>query len=61
MSRSTYIRIESGTHVTDTTQLARLCSVFDLHLTDFFQRVEDRMAAGCDTPPLPPEGAKPVV
>lgn len=38
--RSTYIRLEKGTRVADTTQLAHLCAVYKLTLSQFFQRVE---------------------
>lgn len=45
MTRSTYLRVESGERVADTTQLARLCGVFNLPLSVFFRRVEERVAA----------------
>lgn len=43
LSRSTYIRIESGAHVADTTQLARLCGTFGISMAEFFRRVENRL------------------
>ena len=43
LPRSTYIRIEKGTRVADTTQLARILSVFDLRMSEFFRRVEGRV------------------
>lgn len=43
LSRSTYVRIESGTHVIDTTELAKICSALDLGLGEFFHRVERRV------------------
>jgi len=46
IKRSTYLRIESGSHVADTTQIARICGVFGISLSDFFHRVEARMVAG---------------
>lgn len=45
LSRSTYLRIESGAHIADTTQLARICGVYGLALSAFFERVEDRVAS----------------
>lgn len=46
ISRSTYLRIESGTHVADTTQLARICGALGLTLSEFFHRVEARLING---------------
>ena len=46
ISRSTYLRIEKGTHVADTTQLARICGVLGIGLSEFFHRVEARMING---------------
>lgn len=46
LSRSTYVRIEAGTHVTDATELAKICSVLNLGLGEFFHRVERRIANG---------------
>lgn len=43
LARSTYLRIEAGTHVADTTQLARICGVYGLPLSEFFARVEARL------------------
>lgn len=41
--RSTYIRMEKGARVADTTQIARVCGALGLRLSEFFQRVEQRM------------------
>jgi len=38
--RSTYIRLERGQRVADSTQLARLCAVWELRVSEFFARVE---------------------
>lgn len=43
ISRSTYIRIEAGTHVADTTEVARICAALGLGFADFFHRVELRL------------------
>lgn len=42
LSRSTYIRIEKGTHVADVTELSKLCGVLGIPLSQFFARVEQR-------------------
>jgi DNA-binding XRE family transcriptional regulator len=39
--RQTYLRIESGARVTDTTQLARICSALGIPLSTLFARVEE--------------------
>ena len=44
--RITYIRIEKGQRVPDVTQLARLCGVFRLPMSEFVARVEARVQAG---------------
>ena len=44
--RSTYWKIEKGTHVADTTQLTRICTVLGINLSEFFHRVEARMSNG---------------
>lgn len=44
--RSTYIRIEQGKRVVDVTQLARLCGVYRLPLSEFMQRVQARVRDG---------------
>jgi len=41
--RSTYLRIERGTHVADTTELAKIADVLDVCMSEFFRRVENRM------------------
>ena len=41
--RSTYLRIESGTHIADTTELAKITEALDLSMSEFFRRVENRM------------------
>lgn len=43
LPRSTYIRVEKGTRVADTTQLARICNVLGLRMSEFFARVEGRL------------------
>lgn len=48
LSRSTYWRIEAGTHVTDTTELAKICSALNLGMGEFFHRVERRMVTPDD-------------
>lgn len=44
--RSTYIRLESGARVADTTQVARICGALRLPVSVFFQRVEGRVPPG---------------
>lgn len=44
--RSTYLRLESGARVSDTTQLARICGALGLSLSEFFRRVEGRIPPG---------------
>lgn len=46
LPRSTYLRIEKGTRVADTTQLARILGVLGLRMSVFFARVEDRLHSG---------------
>ena len=46
LPKSTYIRLEQGTRVADMTQIARLCTVWGIPTSQFFHRVEDRMAQG---------------
>ena len=43
IARSTYLRIEAGTHVADTTELVKITRALGLSLSEFFQRVENRM------------------
>lgn len=42
LSRSTYMRIESGEHIADTTELSRICGAIGIPLSEFFRRVEER-------------------
>jgi DNA-binding XRE family transcriptional regulator len=42
LSRSTYLRIESGEHVLDTAELAQICGALNLSMSEFFHRVEQR-------------------
>lgn len=42
LSRSTYMRIESGEHIADTSELARICGAIGIPLSEFFRRVEER-------------------
>ena len=44
--RSTYLRIETGKHVADTTELGKITRALGLTLTEFFRRVENRMRSG---------------
>lgn len=41
--RSTYVKIESGVHVADTTEIAHICGAFGLGLGEFFHLVEDEV------------------
>jgi len=41
--RSTYLRIERGSHVADTTELNKLTDALDISMSEFFRRVENRM------------------
>lgn len=41
--RSTYLRIEKGTHVADTTELKKITGALGISMSEFFQRVEVRM------------------
>lgn len=40
--RTTYLRLESGERVADTTQLYRITEALGLSLSEFFRRVEER-------------------
>jgi DNA-binding XRE family transcriptional regulator len=42
LSRSTYMRIESGEHIADASELARICGAVGIPLSEFFRRVEER-------------------
>ena len=42
LSRSTYMRIESGEHIADTSELARICAAVGIPLSQFFRQVEER-------------------
>lgn len=42
VKRSTYMRIESGVHVADASELARICGAVGISLSEFFYRVEQR-------------------
>lgn len=42
VARSTYLRLEKGSRVADSTQLARLCGVYGIPISEFFRRVEQR-------------------
>lgn len=56
--RSTYIRLEHGDkpspagRIADATQIARLCQAWGILPSEFFRRVEERLAAN---PPDPPD------
>lgn len=43
LSRSTYMRIESGEHIADASELARICAALGIRLSEFFRRVEERI------------------
>ena len=40
--RSTYLRIEAGSHVADTTEVARITRALGITMSEFFRRVENR-------------------
>lgn len=42
VGRITILRIEAGTRVANTTQLARLCGAFEMPMSEFFRRVEQQ-------------------
>lgn len=44
MNRKTVMRLESGERTPDVRQLAALCSVYGLSVTEFMVRVEQRIA-----------------
>lgn len=46
LSRSTYIRLEKGEHVSDVSQLARICGALRMPLSEFLMRVERRDPEG---------------
>jgi DNA-binding XRE family transcriptional regulator len=46
LSRSTYVRIEDGVHVADTSELARICGAYGMSVLEFIHRVEERIALG---------------
>lgn len=46
LSRSTYMRIESGEHIADASELARICGAIGIPLSEFFRRVEERYPEG---------------
>lgn len=43
IARSTLVRIEKGTRVADATQLHRIMTALGVSMTEFFQRVEERL------------------
>ena len=43
IARSTYIRIEAGSHIADTTELAKIVLALGVPMSELFRRVEDRM------------------
>jgi DNA-binding XRE family transcriptional regulator len=45
MPRITYVRLEKGSRVADVSQLEKLCRAFDLPMSEFFRRVEERVDA----------------
>lgn len=42
LSRSTYMRIESGEHIADMSELARICGAVGIPLSQFVRQVEER-------------------
>jgi len=44
LSRSTFMRLESGEHVADVSELARVCGAIGVPASEFFRRIEGRMA-----------------
>ena len=42
VGRATILRIEAGTRVADTTQIARMCGAFEMPISEFFRRVEQQ-------------------
>jgi transcriptional regulator with XRE-family HTH domain len=48
VSRSTYARIEKGSIVIDTAQLAAIAAVLGVPASDIWRRAEDRMLASLD-------------
>ena len=48
LGRSTYIRLEAGDRVADTSQLAAILAVLGLPMSEFMRRVEERMIGGMD-------------
>jgi transcriptional regulator with XRE-family HTH domain len=43
VARSTYLRIEKGTHIADVTELVRIVRALGLSMPEFFRRVDNRM------------------
>ncbi|WP_353950004.1 helix-turn-helix transcriptional regulator [Knoellia sp. S7-12] len=43
VSRSTYLRLESGKRPADITQIGGICDALNLDLVTFFERVKERM------------------
>jgi len=43
--RSTYLRIEAGSHVADTTEVARITRALGITMSEFFRRVENRKSS----------------
>jgi transcriptional regulator with XRE-family HTH domain len=43
IKRSTYIRIEKGTHIADITELDKIMRALGLSMPEFFRRVDNRM------------------
>ena len=46
MSRSTIARFESGSRSMDTDQLAAICAVVGLRMSEFLRRAEERLGGG---------------
>lgn len=44
MARATFNRIATGGRVADVSQLAHLCAVWNLPLSEFFRRAEERVS-----------------
>lgn len=45
-AKSTYLRMESGERVVDSDQVAQLCAAYNMRVSTFFARAEERMVDG---------------
>lgn len=44
--RVTFLRLDNGSRVADTSQLSKMCSAFGIPMSEFFRRVEERVERG---------------